>query len=345
VDFPVPGIYAIKIRSDDGVRLWVDGKLLIDDWVPHWPRTHQADLQFEREGKHRVQIEHYQTIASYELQVRIEPLGNETSAWCRSVGFVPARKEPKLDEATRQLSTEPDNLSALSTRRDFYARLGEMAHAMSDCDHILELTSNDPYQLILAGTLAAVSDDMPRYRDSCAKVVAKATATSDDGALQMWERAAKLCCMRADGVSNYDTVTTLIDRALAHLKRDEQNPLASWFYLCKGMVEYRANHLERSMEWFKRCIQSPVVFSEAVSTAKLYLAMALHRAGKADEARSSLADAIGSDANIEADPTATLIPSDCAWNDVMVTRLAQLEAQRLILGKIPAADAETEKRR
>ena len=30
-----PGEYTLRTLSDDGVRVWVDGALVIDDWKPH----------------------------------------------------------------------------------------------------------------------------------------------------------------------------------------------------------------------------------------------------------------------------------------------------------------------
>ncbi|MBI5879220.1 MAG: hypothetical protein HZB53_16350 [Chloroflexi bacterium] len=39
-----PGNYRFKVTSDDGVRLWVDGHLLIDQWTDHPATTYTGDM-------------------------------------------------------------------------------------------------------------------------------------------------------------------------------------------------------------------------------------------------------------------------------------------------------------
>jgi hypothetical protein len=39
--------YAFSTLTDDGVRLWVDGRLLIDDWTPHGPTEDFSEVQLE----------------------------------------------------------------------------------------------------------------------------------------------------------------------------------------------------------------------------------------------------------------------------------------------------------
>src|SRR6185503_19810160 len=39
VEAPVAGAYTFYTRSDDGVRLWVDGQLLINHWSDHSPHN------------------------------------------------------------------------------------------------------------------------------------------------------------------------------------------------------------------------------------------------------------------------------------------------------------------
>ena len=53
-----PGEYAIELTSDDGVRLYLDGKLLIDNWDIHEPET--DTLRVKLGGEHQVRIEHYE---------------------------------------------------------------------------------------------------------------------------------------------------------------------------------------------------------------------------------------------------------------------------------------------
>lgn len=52
------GVYRFYTRVDDGVRLWVDGALLINQWHDTSPATYQADIYLS-EGPHHLRMEYY----------------------------------------------------------------------------------------------------------------------------------------------------------------------------------------------------------------------------------------------------------------------------------------------
>ncbi|HSR29133.1 MAG TPA: PA14 domain-containing protein, partial [Anaerolineae bacterium] len=51
--------YRFYVRADDGVRLWVDGQLLIDQWYDGSPRTFSVDRTLNR-GRHDIRVEMYE---------------------------------------------------------------------------------------------------------------------------------------------------------------------------------------------------------------------------------------------------------------------------------------------
>lgn len=53
-----PGEYTIELTSDDGVRLFLDGKLLLENWDIHEPET--DTLRVKLGGEHQIRIEHYE---------------------------------------------------------------------------------------------------------------------------------------------------------------------------------------------------------------------------------------------------------------------------------------------
>ena len=53
------GVYRFATRTDDGVRLFVDGALVIDRWYPMPPTTHTADVPVSA-GNHNVRMEYYE---------------------------------------------------------------------------------------------------------------------------------------------------------------------------------------------------------------------------------------------------------------------------------------------
>jgi len=55
--------YTFHIWADDGCRLYIDGKQLIDSWVPTWekdPKSHRKATVKLNPGKHKIVIEYFQ---------------------------------------------------------------------------------------------------------------------------------------------------------------------------------------------------------------------------------------------------------------------------------------------
>lgn len=63
-----PGAWELTIISDDGVRAWVDDRLVLDAWAPHESRVDRAPLP---PGRHRVRVQYYQVDGWTELDVRV----------------------------------------------------------------------------------------------------------------------------------------------------------------------------------------------------------------------------------------------------------------------------------
>src|SRR4030095_3695929 len=54
--------------NDDGMRVWVDGNLIIDDWFGHPPETHQASPSLTA-GSHVVTVEDFELAGGAVAQV------------------------------------------------------------------------------------------------------------------------------------------------------------------------------------------------------------------------------------------------------------------------------------
>ncbi len=59
---PVPdsGTYKIVTKNDDGIRVWIDGKLLIDDWKAEDGTSQTATVGFEARTIHSIRVEYMQ---------------------------------------------------------------------------------------------------------------------------------------------------------------------------------------------------------------------------------------------------------------------------------------------
>jgi hypothetical protein len=70
------GEYALYTESDDGARLWVDGRRLIDDWVMHGVEARSAKVTLVR-GWHDIQLDYLQLEGDAEVRFLWQPPGGE----------------------------------------------------------------------------------------------------------------------------------------------------------------------------------------------------------------------------------------------------------------------------
>ena len=76
----VSGIYSLGFSSDDGVRLWIDGKLIIDSWFDRGATLDVVSMTLEAEREYGLRIEYYENqgwaYASlvWEMKRAVEPL-------------------------------------------------------------------------------------------------------------------------------------------------------------------------------------------------------------------------------------------------------------------------------
>ena len=67
-DFPTASTYTFTATSDDGIRVWVDGALLLDEWRGQAPTTFTASRALTA-GAHQVRVEWYDGILSAVAQL------------------------------------------------------------------------------------------------------------------------------------------------------------------------------------------------------------------------------------------------------------------------------------
>ena len=77
---PKSGLYMLAIRSDDGGRLYLDGKLLIDNWGEHPPTLKTTEIELVGGKAYPIRLDYYEGIigASVELlwqRAERDPMG------------------------------------------------------------------------------------------------------------------------------------------------------------------------------------------------------------------------------------------------------------------------------
>jgi len=85
-----PGFYTASVIADDGVRVWVDGNLLIDQWHDQSPTAYAA-MVYLTAGQHDWRVEYYQHGGGASLRVQIVA-GTQTPTQPRTQTGLPARE-------------------------------------------------------------------------------------------------------------------------------------------------------------------------------------------------------------------------------------------------------------
>jgi len=84
--------YRFTIFTDDGVRLWIDDKLLIEAWQDPQVATYSADISLTQ-GYHRVRLEYYEASGSAAVQLNWGPTTQNVA-----VAINPASKSATVGE-------------------------------------------------------------------------------------------------------------------------------------------------------------------------------------------------------------------------------------------------------
>ena len=120
---PVTGDYKIGTRSDDGARLWVDGKLVIDDWRDQGVESRSAKVPLTAGVPVAIRAEYYENMGDAVMKlgwvppdVQDNPFGEACAAASKAdaaivcVGDGPSHESEGSDRATLKLPGQQDAL-------------------------------------------------------------------------------------------------------------------------------------------------------------------------------------------------------------------------------------------
>ena len=79
IQFAATGTYKFSARVDDGVRVWVDGNLIIDKWIQQPPTTHTGSVYLAA-GTHAVRVEYFEAAGGALCQLSWDVSGAPSGA-------------------------------------------------------------------------------------------------------------------------------------------------------------------------------------------------------------------------------------------------------------------------
>jgi GH43 family beta-xylosidase len=68
LNVPEAGTYTFATQADDGVRLWIGGELVIDDWRAHSAERHEGDIELSQ-GEVPLELEYFEAKLAAELSL------------------------------------------------------------------------------------------------------------------------------------------------------------------------------------------------------------------------------------------------------------------------------------
>ncbi len=72
---PLPaGKWLFRVRSDDGVRVKADGRVVVENWTWHAPREDRGVLELDEAREVEIEVEHFELDGYAALRLEIEPV-------------------------------------------------------------------------------------------------------------------------------------------------------------------------------------------------------------------------------------------------------------------------------
>ncbi|XIF82729.1 PA14 domain-containing protein [Kutzneria buriramensis] len=160
IAFPAAGDYTLRLLADDGVRMWVDDQLVIDDWINTTPKWRQAVVHSDAPGQaKRIRIEYYE----FDLTAQLELDWTTPSGTQQPVPGTQLR--PRYGLSTSSTTSESDGVPDKATGTQYGqngldAAYGLASSAVTDPNG-LKLASGIGYEPVGTGYLRKTSKTMP----------------------------------------------------------------------------------------------------------------------------------------------------------------------------------------
>jgi WD40 repeat protein/Flp pilus assembly protein TadD len=254
---------------------------------------------------------------------RLRQTGPPDAALYASRGLTLARLgrgDEALADLGKSLEQDPKQAWVWRLRGHVHAQRGQWERAAADADRSLELNPKDDLNWSLHGMLLLQAGDRDGYRRCCAEMLKRFGQTGDP-----WTAndVAWNCVVVPDAVPDFRDPLRLAEQAVA------ADPQRSERLNTLGAVLYRAGRYEDAVRRHQEAIK--LRGPGDAFTDWVFLAMASHRLGRAEEAKRWLSQAAaGLERGARADPP-------LSWSVLLQWQWLYREAAELITGKPPEA--------
>ena len=327
-----PGDYRLLLTSDDGARVTLDDRLLINGWYARIPTTDEA-LFRSTGGVHRIKVEFFNAGDGFKLWLRAQPVTGPAGAPPVNPTKLPsgAAVGAGVDDADTDLAShdaavrQRGDTRALTERGRHLAMRRQFAKAEADYSRALELDPKHHLHWVWAAYLRLQLGDHDGYRAACRGMLKQFADSSDRGTC---DRVAKACAAVPGAVdaAGLERAARMAERATAPGVVEH----SGWYSLSRGMVEHRRGMWGPAADWLTKAFGSDDLPVLGRTAAQLFLAMTHDGAGRPAEAREHLRRGIDLLERDVAGAQAAngILPDN--WQDWILVHTIRREAEALI---------------
>jgi tetratricopeptide (TPR) repeat protein len=187
----------------------------------------------------------------------------------------------------RAIEAKPGIREVLLERGRLYLRLSEWKKAVSDFQEAIELKPDDHYLWFTTSSLILWAGDEAGYRKHSEAMLKRFSNATE---AYLAERTAKACALLNTTPEVSKQLMALSERAVT---RQADSPFYGWFLYSHALTNYRAGNMEATIEQARLALKANATLrTQYISAgARLLQALAHHKLGHANEARSLLAEA------------------------------------------------------
>lgn len=80
IQFLNAGTYRFTVTSDDGVRVYINGQIILDQWKDQAPTTYNVNVQVST-GNYAIQVDYYQGVGDASIAVSWQFVQTQSTAW------------------------------------------------------------------------------------------------------------------------------------------------------------------------------------------------------------------------------------------------------------------------
>ncbi|WP_394616589.1 PA14 domain-containing protein [Lentzea sp. JNUCC 0626] len=154
--FPEAGDYKLRLLADDGVRVWVEDQLVIDDWIESPPKWREATVKSAAAGSaKKIRIEYYEGAVTAQFELHWTTPGGVQQV-------VPGTNlKPRYDHATSTTTHESHGVPNTPAQTKYGENGLDPAYGLPTSTIASGLTTKNAYEAVGAGYLRKTGKTLP----------------------------------------------------------------------------------------------------------------------------------------------------------------------------------------